>query len=340
MKAVVFRERRELAIADVAEPTVGRGEVKLRVRRAGICGTDAHIFDAEYIAPFPIVPGHECVCDVAEVGAGVAGLAEGQRVVVDPNLYCNACRFCRRGEHNHCVNWSAIGVTRAGVFAERVVAPAGACYAVPDDLADGAAALVEPLACVVHAMNRLPLAVGQSVLVLGCGAMGLLLVQALRHRGAGDLVAVDRVPERVALAAQLGANAGLAADAALDEQLSARQPDGFDVVVDATGATSAIEQGLAHLRARGRMLQFGVAVQDATIALRPFDLFKHDWQLIGSFALSYTFEQAIAWLGAGVFRTDPIIGEVVGFDGFAEAFERFRAGRTLKVHLDPQGAGG
>ena len=272
---------------------------------------------------------------VDAAGPGAERFGPGQRVVVDPNLYCNACEFCRRGEHNHCAHWQGVGITRPGGFADFVVAPAGAVYAVPDRLDDAAAALVEPVACVVHAINRLPVRAGDSVLLLGVGPMGLLLLQALRHAGAGDIVVADRQPDRLQIARDLGAHAAWPADDDLDDRLARHAPRGFAIVVDASGAVAAIQQGLRHLRPRGRFLQFGVAPADASITLRPFDLFRHDWQLIGSFALSCTFHQAIDWLAAGLIDPAPVVSHVRPLRDFEPMLQQFRAGHALKVHLEP-----
>jgi len=174
---------------------------------------------------------------------------------------------------------------------------------------------------------------GDPVLLMGVGPMGLLLLQALRRSGAGQIVAVDRQPDRLEIARDLGAVECWQPDGELDDRLNRFAPHGFAVVVDASGAVPAIEQGLGHLRPRGRFLQFGVAAPDATITLRPFDLFKHDWQLIGSFALSYTFDQAIDWLAAGAIDPDPIVSHVAPMDQLEPMLLKFRGGEALKVQL-------
>lgn len=334
MRAAVFERPGEVAIVECEAPEPGRGEVRVRVRRCGVCGTDVHIHRGDYeLARYPLIPGHELVGTIDALGEGVVGLAVGERVVVDPNLSCEACAFCRRGEHNHCVNWQGIGITRAGGFAEFVTAPIEAVYGVPGAIDDAAAALVEPLACVVHGLNRLPIRAGDAALLTGVGPMGLLLVQALRHRGVGELIAVDLKGERLDAAAALGATAAWLVDDALEGKLRRRAPRGFDVIVDASGAKSAIELALRHLRPRGRYLQFGVASPDTTIELRPFDLFKHDWHLLGSFALSRTFAQAIDWLAAGVIDARPVVSDTVGLEELEPMLRAFAAGRTMKVQV-------
>ena len=235
-----------------------------------------------------------------EIGSAVAtGVRVGERVAVDPNLYCGQCEFCRTERSNHCANWQGIGITRPGGFSEFVAVPARACYPVPDTFSLAQVAFIEPLACVCYGMSRLPVAPNTSTRSAGAGPIGLLLVQALRHAGASRLVVVDKQADRLELATRLGATAIRPTNDRLADELALLAPGGFDIVVDATGSPAVIERAFAYLKPRGRFLMFGVAPKDAEIRIRPFDIFKNDWQIIGSFALCYTFHQAIDWLDTG-----------------------------------------
>jgi len=161
-------------------------------------------------------------------------------------------------------------------------------------------AFIEPLACIMHGMSRLRIPPADSVLLFGAGPIGLLLLQAMRHSGAGPIIVVEKQPERLALAAQLGATATLEAGPDLAEKLKSFAPHGFGVVADATGVPAVIENGFSYLKPRGQFLMFGVAPMEAKINLSPYDVFRNDWQIIGSFALCYTFQQAISWLENGI----------------------------------------
>lgn len=335
MQAVVFTAPGELRITDAPEPVCGPRDVVVRVTAAGICGTDVHIFRNEYYSSFPIIAGHEFCGVITDVGSEAAGLKSGQRVAVDPNLYCGECHFCRNLEGNQCLNLKAVGVDRAGAFAEYVAVPARSCYLLPAHLSDSQAAFVEPVSCVIHALNRLRVWPGDRVLIFGAGPMGLLLTQALRRSGASQVVVVEKQVERLKLARQLGAAAALAPGPALDADLRDLAPYGFQVVVDATGVISVIEQAFTHLRPRGQYLQFGVAPKGAAARLKPYDIFRHDWTIIGSFALSYTFEPAIAWLANNVVDVLPLLSHTTPMAEFVGAFAAFAAGKTLKVHLTP-----
>jgi 2-desacetyl-2-hydroxyethyl bacteriochlorophyllide A dehydrogenase len=335
MQAVVFPAPETIVVEQVADPACKPDEVIVQVAACGICGTDLHIYRNEYMSHFPLIAGHEFAGVIVEVGKEVADFQRGDRVTVDPNLYCGHCYFCRNEQANHCLNWQGVGVTRSGGFAEYVAAPARACYRLPEGLTDTQGALVEPLSCVIHALNRLHVWPGDEVLIFGAGPMGLLLVQALRHSGASQVVAVEKQPDRLALARRLGATATIPAGPDQAEALRELAPYGFAVVIDATGVPAVIEQAFNYLKPRGQFLQFGVTPMDASITLRPYDVFRHDWTIIGSFALCYTFQPAIAWLTNGVVDVTPLVSHTFSLTDFPAALQSFAAGKTLKVHLYP-----
>jgi 2-desacetyl-2-hydroxyethyl bacteriochlorophyllide A dehydrogenase len=333
MQAVVFPAPETIAIERVPDPICAPDEVIVQVARCGICGTDVHIYRNEYMSDFPLIPGHEFGGVIVEVGKEVTGFQVGQRVAVDPNLYCGRCDMCRNEMANHCLNWQGVGITRAGGFAEYAAAPARACYHLPDALDDMQAAFVEPLACVVHAMKRIRILPADPVLILGAGPMGLLLVQALQRMGASHLAVVEKQPARLELARTMGAALAVAPGADQDEQLKAIAPRGFGVVIDATGVPAVIEGAFRFLRPRGTYLQFGVAPNHARVSVSPYEIFRNDWTIIGTFALCYTFLPAIDWLASGAIDIRPLVSHTAPLTEFADLFGQFAAGRTLKVHM-------
>lgn len=336
MKAVLFPKAEEISVERVDDPVCGPEDVIVQIAVAGICGTDVHIYRNEYMSNFPLIPGHEFGGTVVEVGKEVkTGVKVGDRVVADPNLYCGYCDFCRREQSNHCTNIKLVGVTRAGAFAEYVSVPARACYQVPDSLTPGQMALVEPLACVVYGMKRAQLPPAEAVLIFGAGPIGLLLLQALRHRGAGAIVVVDKQADRLAMAKQFGATVTLEAGPDLPGQLKELQPYGFGMVVDATGVPAVIERCFDYLRPRGQLLMFGVAPMGAKITMSPYAVFRNDWHILSSFAICYTFQEAIAWIEHGVVDVQPLISHTLPIGQFEDGFNQFMRGQTMKVQIVP-----
>jgi 2-desacetyl-2-hydroxyethyl bacteriochlorophyllide A dehydrogenase len=332
MQAIVFPSPEALRLDNVPDPRCARDEVIVRVAQSGICGTDVHIYRNEYLSRFPLTPGHEFCGEIVEIGPDVRSLCVGDRVAVDPNIACGECEFCRALQPNHCTHWQGVGITRSGGFAEYVAAPARVTYKLPAALNDTQAAFIEPLACVVHALNRLRVHPGDDVLIFGAGPMGLLLTQALRHSGAASVVVVDKQPRRLTMARQLGASHALAP---FDADSGKAHAGKYHIVIDATGVPAVIERALDYLRPRGQYLQFGVAPIGTSVDWEPFRIFKNDWTIIGSFALSFTFQPAIAWLREGVVDVAPLVSHVLPLRDFSEGFAQFMRGDTLKVHLRP-----
>ena len=335
MQAIVFPSPEHISVENVPDPACKPDEVIVKITQAGICGTDVHIYRNEYMSQFPLIPGHEFCGTVAEVGKDVRDFKVGERVTVDPNIACGECEFCRALQPNHCVNWRGVGVTLPGGFAEFVAAPARVTYKIPDALTDLQAAFIEPLSCVVHAFNRLRVNPGDDVLLFGAGPMGLLLTQALRHSGAAQIVVVDKQPQRLAMAQSMGATDSVEAGPASADAIRSHAPRGFHIVVDATGVPAVIERALDYLRPRGQYLQFGVAPMGKTVQWEPYRLFKNDWTIIGTFALAFTFQPAIAWLQRGVINVDSLVSHTLPMAEFATGFQQFVEGKTLKVHIRP-----
>jgi 2-desacetyl-2-hydroxyethyl bacteriochlorophyllide A dehydrogenase len=333
MQAIVFPSPEKISIEKVEDPAPSADEVVIKVSQVGICGTDLHIFRNEYLSTFPVIGGHEFVGQVVELGKQVTSLLIGDRVSVDPNLYCGECYFCRQEQSNHCLNWQGVGITRPGAFAEYVAVPARACYQLPKNLTDTQAAFIEPLSCVIHALKRLRIWPGDNVLIFGAGPMGLLLVQAMRHSGASKIVVVEKEMAKRDLALNMGATFALANDVEMSNQLLEMAPYGFAIVIDATGVPEVIQQAIKFLKPRGQYLQFGVAPKGVTVQWEPYEIFHKDLTLIGSFALCYTFQAAVAWLSNHIVEIESLVSDILPLAEFKRGFENFANGKTLKVHI-------
>lgn len=316
MSAVVVSENGSASVVRVERPEIGPAEVLVRVARAGICGTDLHILSGEYpLARFPLTLGHELSGTVEAVGKDVRTIAVGDRVTVDPNIPCMACTECKRKAFNQCENLSIIGVNRAGAFADYVAAPEEAVYQI-GTLPFDQAALVEPLACVVWGLQRVRPSPGDTVLIFGAGPMGCLLLQALRAAGGVRAAIVDVSQIRLELAKELGADlAILPEDMAL---LDTFAPRGFEIVVDATGVPSVLKGAFERVRNGGTVWVFGVAPEGATVGIEPYEFFRRDLSMIGSFALNKTFQEAIALASSGAVQLAPLVSHVLPLSQFGE----------------------
>lgn len=320
MKAALIAAPHEPRVIDANEPTPGSGEVLIRVAAAGICGTDLHILHGSYEATYPIIPGHEFSGTVAAIGDGVANYAVGDRVTADPNIPCGRCPACQRNEPNQCQHLAAIGVTRDGGFAQYVLAPEGNVFPI-GDLSFAAAALVEPLACVVWGLKRVDIQPGDAVLIFGAGPMGCLMLQAVRNAGAARVIVTDTVPWRLEQAASLGASETILADDHAERRLKALAPLGYDVVADATGIPAVLEQTFDFVRPRGKVWVFGVCPAEARASFIPYEVFRKDLSIIGSFAVNRTFWESIALIAGGAVRVEPLISHRLPLDDFARGLD-------------------
>ena len=330
MRAVIWEEPGKLTVTETPDPAPRHGELVIQVGACGICGTDVHIADGEFPpTPYPIIPGHEFAGRVVARGAGVpAGWRDGERVAVDPSLFCGYCPACRSGRGNLCANWNAIGDTVNGAFAEYVAVPAANAYRIPDSVDDAQAALIEPLSCAVHGLRRIGPAIGEDILLTGAGTMGLLLLQLLNRAGARSVNVVDRKAARLQAAKTLGAASAAEDVAALDRRM-------FGVAVDATGAPAAIEACFRSLDRGGRLLIFGVTNGDAMVSLSPFRIYNDEITVLGSMAVLNSFGAAADLMAAGVIDTAPLLGPPFGLAEFPDALASVRAGEGIKIQVVP-----
>lgn len=331
MRAAVVDQPGSVRVGDVPDPKPGPADVVVKVGACGICGTDVHIADGHFPpTPYPIVPGHEFAGQIVEVGPEApGGWSVGDRVAVDPSLFCGHCGPCRAGHGNLCANWGATGDTVDGAFAEYVAVPATTCYRMPDDMTYAQGALVEPVSCAVHGVRRVGVEAGERFLIMGAGTMGLIMQQLLQRAGA-HVTMVDRNADRLPRATSLGA-AAVAADAA---ELAGET---FDVAVDCTGAVPAIEAAFDRLRRGGRLLVFGVAPEQDRVSLSPFRIYNDEITVVGSMAVLHSYGAALDLVASGAVDTDALVTHSLPLERFPDALDLMRGGTGLKIQVVPGG---
>ncbi|GCE50248.1 NADPH2:quinone reductase [Thermosporothrix hazakensis] len=339
MRAVIIDTPGTIRVGSVPDPTPGPEELVIKVGACGICGTDLHIADGEFPpTPYPIIPGHEFAGEVVAVGTRVPEMMGetftiGTRVAVDPSLFCGHCAFCHVGKGNLCENWNAIGDTVNGAFAEYVAVPAANAYPIPERVSYREAALIEPVSCAVHGIHRLQPSLGDSMLIVGAGTMGLLLLQLALRGGASRVAVLDLNTERLALAKRLGAYQ--TANNLID--ILALEPSGFDCVIDATGVPPAIESALQAVKRGGKFMIFGVAPSEARVALSPFRIYNDEITIVGSMAVLHSYQQAVDLVSRGAIDTSVMLTEAFPLEDFSKALDRVRRGEGLKTQILPNG---
>jgi 2-desacetyl-2-hydroxyethyl bacteriochlorophyllide A dehydrogenase len=331
MKAVVITAPGRAGIEQLPDPAPDSTQLLIRVDACGICGTDVHILDGDFTPTrYPIVPGHEFCGEVVAAGSDAQKHRVGDFVAVDPSLFCGHCRYCRTGHFNLCEFWDGIGVGATdGACAEFVKVPAANAFPLPPGLPRHFGTLIEPLACVVHGFDRIAARLGSSYLIYGAGTMGLMLGQVARHAGASRVDMVDVNAARFEVARRLCAD-----DVATSADALSRGA-GWDVVIDATGAVPAIEDGLRRVNRGGTFLVFGVASAAATAPFSPFRAYNDELTLLGSMAILHSFERALSLIDRGVIDCAALLTSRLPLESWGEALESFRGGAGLKTQVTP-----
>jgi 2-desacetyl-2-hydroxyethyl bacteriochlorophyllide A dehydrogenase len=329
VRAAVITESHEVAVVTVDDPAPGPREVVVDVAACGICGTDLHILEGEFAPSLPIIPGHEFAGVVVATGADVREITEGQRVAVDPSLYCHECHYCRLGHDNLCERWNAIGVSRPGGAADFAVAPAANCVPLPDHVRLEDAALIEPLSCAIRGYDVLRSRLGAHILIYGSGTMGLIMLELAKRTGAASVDVVDLNPDRLATAVALGCSRTATSAGELD------QPRGWELVIDATGAGPAIQDGLGRVSPGGTFLQFGVASYDTRVTIDPYRIYHQEITITGSMAVLHSFERAADLFAGGVLDPDVFISDRIPLEDYAGALDRFKRGIGRKIQVIP-----
>ena len=329
MKAALIEAPGVVNVTTVPDPTPGPREVVVKVASCGLCGTDLHILEGEFAPTLPVVPGHEFAGEVAEVGSEVTELRPGDRVAVDPSLYCHECRFCREGRNNHCDRWAAIGVSVSGGAAEYALAPVANCVRLPDHVGLQDAALIEPLSCAVRGYDVLSSRMASKVLIYGSGTMGLMMLELAKRTGAASVEIVDINAERLTTAAKLGCTATATHPEELD------RPGGWDIVIDATGNGKAIQDGLGRVAKAGTFLQFGVSDYATTATIEPYKIYNQEITITGSMAVLHSYERAADLFAGGVIDPAVFISDRIPLSEYPRAIEQFKAGVGRKVLVVP-----
>jgi len=334
MKAVLYEAATQFTVTDVPDPEVGPGEVQIKVDQVGICGTDLHIHHGDFGAVFPLIPGHEVVGTVEQLGEGIDRFSIGEQVTVNPNVYCGQCSYCMAGRLVLCENLSNFGVSIHGFFAELVTAPVTQVFSV-EGLPRDTAVFTEPASCAMHGLETMAMRPGASALVLGAGPTGQLLAQLLATGGASSVTVAGPNEAKLATASALGADRVVVIDRddadANIEVLRAASPlgDGYDYVVEATGATVVGNICVPLARNGGTVLIYGVTRADETLSFYPFDVLRREISIKGSFAEMTSFGAAIAALRAGRVRTDGIITHRFALEEYGDALTALQGGQGV-----------
>ncbi|MHA1679823.1 MAG: zinc-dependent alcohol dehydrogenase family protein [Promethearchaeota archaeon] len=327
MKAIIIKDRHELELADIDIPKVREDELLVRVKASGVCGTDVHVYEGEVaIAKLPVVPGHEFSGVIEEVGKKIVDIPTGTRVAIEPNLFCGYCHFCRQAKKHFCENWQAVGLTRNGGFSEYVAVPRQAVYPISDAVSFEQGAFFEPVACVLHGIERSGVKPGESVTIMGAGSIGLLYVQILKAMGIKNIISSDIDPKKLEIARKLGATITVNPLHDDVEKIVKDVTGGFgaEVVIDAAGARESLSQSFSLVQDTGTIVVFGVPAESMELPVKMFDIYRRELSIVGSFTNPYTNEQALRMLSTGAINIEDIVTHFISLNEVEATVKKIR----------------
>lgn len=315
MKSAVFYGKHELRGEEFQVPEPGRGEALIKVMACGICGTDVHIYEGDKGAadtPSGTILGHEFSGVIERVGEGVTGFFVGDRVCVDPNQMCRECDYCRNALGHFCEHMVGIGTTVHGGFSQYCAVPVSQLYGIADEITYEEAAMAEPVSCCLHGIDMCEIIPGSTVLVIGGGMIGLLMLQLAKLAGAGRLILLEPVKEKREMGCRLGAD--LAVDPVhqdVEECLRLQKVDRIHTVIECVGRPSTIELGIRLAGKKSTVMMFGLTGPEETVAVAPYELFKKEITLKSSFINPYTQSRAVELINRKKIDVSSMIHECI-----------------------------
>ncbi len=334
MKAIVYDAPRQLRYREVSTPEIAADEVLIRVRSCGICGTDLHIHEGEFLAAFPLIPGHEFAGEVVSVGSAVQSVQVGERVVADNTELCGHCFYCRRDQPLFCENFLSHGVNIAGGQAEYIVIKAEKVFAL-EHLTWREAALVEPTACALHGMDLVALKPGSSVLLFGAGPTGIILAQLLKLNGAAHLTVAAPPGPKLDLVSRLAADDVVSIDRTNahfhHDRLLQEHRRGFDYVIEATGSPHLCNEALEYVRPGGHVVVYGVYPASARLNWSPYEIFQKQLTIVGSFAQTHCFDRALSYLENHKVQVNEMVTHTFALEEYERALETLRDREGIKT---------
>ena len=338
MRALVYENPYEMPLREIEPPVAGPDDVIVTVQAAGVCGSDVHGFTGRTGRRMPgIVMGHEFTGVVSDTGRNVAEYAPGDRVVVQPLTTCGTCEMCRAGQPNVCVSRTMIGMHTHGAYAEAVRVPVRQLYRLPDNVSWETGAMVEPLAVALHAVNRTPFNLMDTVVIVGAGTIGLLTLLAARIKGAGRVIVTDLSPHRLELAQSLGADVvvNIAQQDALAAVNEVTNGKGADAAIEAVGMSATVQQALAVIRIGGHITWIGNSAPEVTLNMQ--QVVTREITIHGTYGFNQEFGLAIEALRLGRIDVSPLIERVAPLEHGPELVHDLAKGRldAAKVILKP-----
>lgn len=318
-----MNDNKTLKVEEVAMPVPEENELLLRVRLAGICGSDSSLFQGKLHVPFPVIPGHEAIGIVEAAGSANSKYAVGQRVVIQPNISCGHCPQCLKGLPNICPEKLRLGIDRNGVFAEYIVVPENSVWAVPDTMRDEDAVFIEPLAVALHGVKFAIPCSSDNVLILGAGVIGQLVLQLVRQYDCG-ITACDLVESRLELAGSMGAGQVVNGLEMLEDKQAC-----FDVIYETSGSPAALHHAIELAAPGGKIVLLGLPGQNHMTSSNM--IVRKELHIVGSMIYVDEFPQVIDILKNNIINTRPLISGLISLEQLSDTLTDFNHPQRMKT---------
>jgi len=338
MRQAVMEEPGQIVFREADAPVAGKGQVRIRVERIGVCGSDIHVFHGKHpFVTYPLIQGHEFAGVIESLGEGVQGMSPGDRVTATPQEVCGVCPPCRRGQYNACEELKVRGFQAPGCAQDLFVTEADKIVKMPPGFTPEQGVFVEPVAVAAHSTGRAGDVSGRNVVVAGAGPVGNFVAQACRSRGAAKVLITDISDFRLDVARQVGIE--LTCNVANEPLARAAErafgADGFDLAVEVSGAEASLASLVAEIGKGGTLLVVGVYGEKPRVDMSV--VCEHELTVLGSMMYRHEdWEQAVRWIASGDVKTEPLVSKHFPFDQYAEAyaFIEEEGERSMKVMID------
>ena len=334
MLAAVFQGNKKIEVCDYTLPILGTNELLIKVDSCGVCGTDRHIFSGSAPSSIPVILGHEYSGTIVDLVNPSDKIKIGDKVAVDPNIYCGYCYYCRKGNVNFCENLEALGVTFNGGFAEYSIVPVSQAYILPDDFDLSVASFAEPLSCCLRGIEHADIKPGNSVVIIGGGTIGLLMVQLVRNSGASKIILVEPDLFKQKLGIELGADYSLSPDNDKTfEEIIEITNSQVDVVIECVGSKDSVDSAIKIAGKGGKVVIFGLAPKDQNVTINLQYLFQKELKIFNSFLNPYTFKPAVDLLVNKKINVKKLLTNQIYLKDITNIFSRKEFSGSIKVQI-------
>jgi threonine dehydrogenase-like Zn-dependent dehydrogenase len=337
--AAVYYGNRTIRVEEIPVPEIKSDEILVQVKACGVCGTDVHIFSGAKGAADCVPPkvlGHEFSGIVAKTGSSCKDIREGDRVVIDPNDMCGRCIFCRSGKGHFCENMIGIGTTVNGGFEEYCAVREKQAVKISKDLSFDEASFSEPVSCCLHGIDLAKIKAGSTVLIIGAGPIGMIMLQLARISGAAKLIVIEPVESKRKLAKKLGAS--VTADPSSEDVGSVLRNKGIyhiDTVIECVGAKQTMQNAVSYAGKGATVVFFGLTSPECTVEIKPFEIFQKELTITSSYINPYTIARAVSLLESGIISVKPLIAGTMHLEDLGRVLGDNSLRRDGKIIIHP-----